>query len=222
MGTPRIGVLGGTFDPIHYGHLAIAEAVREALVLHRVFIVPATQQPLKTQQSRATAQQRLEMVRLACASNPAFTPSDIELRRAPPSYTSETLHALQAAETEVVEGNPAWWFILGGDALATFPRWHDPQAILARARLVVVQRPGSTLDMEHLEHQVPGLAARTDMIPFPLLTIASTALRERLAAGQTVRYLLPDAVINYIQTHRLYLPDQSDQASHPDTTGAGV
>jgi nicotinate-nucleotide adenylyltransferase len=203
----RIGVLGGTFDPVHYGHLAIAEEVRYALDLTSVYMVPVVRQPLKPERSRAGPQQRLEMVRLACASNAAFVPSDIDLQREPPSFTVDTLAALR----RVVGSDAQVWFILGGDSLTTFPQWYAPQQIIALAQLAIVQRPGYHINMTTLEAHVPGLAARSTLIPGPMLDISSSNLRQRIASGQTVRYQMPDAVINYIQTQNLYTSDQSYQ-----------
>lgn len=200
----RIGVLGGTFDPIHYGHLAIAEEVRWALALTSIYIIPAIQQPLKPQGSLANPQQRLEMVRLACASNPALIPSDIDLRRAPPSFTVDTLATLHA----LLGSDVALWFILGGDSLQTFPRWYAPHRIIGLARLAIVQRPGTAVNIAEVDAQVPGLAARSDLVTGPLLDIASSSLRQRLASGQPVRYLLPDSVLHYIQSQYLYSNNQ--------------
>lgn len=200
VGTERIGVLGGTFDPIHYGHLAIAAEARHVLQLDRVLFVVAAQQPLKARGHIASATQRLAMVELACAGEPAFAPSDVELRRPPPSYTADTLRELRALAPPQAE----LWFILGADALAELPRWHRAAEIIALARLAVVQRPGSALDLAALDGRLPGLRARTTPIEGPRLDIASRALRERRAAGLPLRYQLPDTVIAYIEEQGLY------------------
>ncbi len=196
----RIGILGGTFDPIHYGHLAIAEEVRWSLDLHQIYLVPAAQQPFKQGNHSAHPEQRLEMVRLACASNPHFLPSDIELRRGPPSFTVDTLTEFRAmlGDTALI------WFVLGGDALKDFPRWYRASQIIQLAQLAVVTRPGFTADLAALDAALPGLAARTQFIEGPRLDIASSTLRQRIAQGQPVRYQLPDAVLDYIETQRLY------------------
>ena len=196
----RIGVLGGTFDPIHYGHLAIAAEARHALRLDRVLFVVASQQPLKTGGHAASAAQRLAMIKLACADEPAFVPSDIELRRAPPSYTVDTLAELRAALPPQAE----LYFILGGDAIAAFPRWHRAADIVALARLAAVQRPGAAADLAALDARLPGIRERTTVIAGPGLEIASSDLRARRAAGLPLRYQLPDAVIAYIEEQGLY------------------
>lgn len=200
----RVGILGGTFDPIHYGHLAIAEEVACALELAHIYMVPAAQQPLKPARHLATPQQRLDMVRLACEDNPRLIPSDLELRRTPPSFTVDTLQefrALLGSDTEM-------WFILGSDALADLPRWHAARELVALTSFAVVVRPGAAIDLARLEPVLPGLTARTAIIAGPRLDIASSDLRQRIAAGQPVRYQLPERVRRYILAQQLYLPRQ--------------
>jgi len=149
----RIGVLGGTFDPIHYGHLAIAVEARWVPQLEQVLFVVAAQQLLKLGGHATTAQQRLEMVRLACASEPAFLPSDIELRRAPPCYTVDTLNELRATLPTPHE----LFFIIGGDTLADLPRWYAAARLIGLAQLAVVERPGSREDPAALAERLPSL-----------------------------------------------------------------
>lgn len=202
----RIGVLGGTFDPIHYGHLAMAEEARLQLALDRVYLVPVAQQPLKDSHY-ARPQQRFAMVQLACQGNQSLVASDLELRRPPPSYTADTLRALHqqlAAETGSNQQNRTIWFILGADTLASFPRWHQPRQVLEQARLAVVNRPGVSIDWQPLEAALPGMQQQTDMLAELALAISSHQLRQRFASGRAVRYQLPDAVITYIQKQQLY------------------
>lgn len=201
----RVGILGGTFDPVHYGHLAIAEEARWALSLTRVYIVPAAQQPLKRAKHSASPQQRLEMVRRACFGNAAFVPSDIECRRSAPSYTVDTLREFQAMLGDTTE----LYFIIGGDALASLPGWHAADRIITLARMVVVARPGASPNLTALDAALPGLAARTILVDGPHLDISSTHLRQRIAAGQPVRYQLPEAVLDYIREQGLYLENQA-------------
>jgi nicotinate-nucleotide adenylyltransferase len=196
----RIGVLGGTFDPIHNGHLAIAAEARWALGLEQVLCVVAAQQPLKRNGHAATALQRLEMVRSACTGEPAFIPCDIELRRPPPSYTVDTLRELQAG----YPGGCELWFILGGDALAELPRWNNAPQLIAPARLAVVARPGAAPDLVELEQRLPGLREHCVLLEGPHLEISSTALRQRRASGRPLRYQVPDAVVAYIEEQGLY------------------
>ena len=199
--TARIGILGGTFDPIHYGHLAIAEEARLALQLDRVLFVPAAQQPLKRGAHIATPEQRFAMVQLACAPNPAFEVSRIELDRPGPSFTLTTLEALQAARIGEVH------FILGDDALADLTRWYGAARVVELARIIAVGRPGSAPDITRILHALPALSERLTVLPGPALDISSSALRRRVAAGQPIRYQTPDAVVAYIDEHGLYQRD---------------
>jgi nicotinate-nucleotide adenylyltransferase len=201
MSTQRIGILGGTFDPLHYGHLAIAVEAAWFLRLAQVYLVPAARQPLKHAPQRANGQQRLEMVRLACADNPLLIPSDIEIRRPPPSYTVETLRLLRADFGDDTD----LWFILGADALMQFHRWHAAAEIITLARLAAIARPGARIELQVLNATLPGLSERVALIEGPHLDISSSEMRERFASGRPVRYQMPDVVLDYIDSHGLYL-----------------
>ena len=201
--TARIGILGGTFDPIHYGHLAIAEEARLALQLDRVLFVPAAQQPLKRGAHIAAPEQRLAMVQLACAPNPAFEVSRIELDRPGPSFTLTTLEALQAARIGELH------FILGDDALADLTRWHGAARVVELARIIAVGRPGGAPDLTRIIQALPALSDRLTVLPGPALDISSTTLRRRVAASRPIRYQTPDAVVAYIDELGLYRLDQS-------------
>jgi nicotinate-nucleotide adenylyltransferase len=196
--TARIGILGGTFDPIHYGHLAIAEEARLALGLDQVLFVPAAQQPLKRGSHIAAPEQRFEMAQLACQPNSAFQVSRIEVERPGPSFTLTTLEALQQAELGELH------FILGTDALADLPRWHGAARIVKLARIVAVGRPGSAPDLVRVEQHLPGIRERLALLAGPALDISSTALRQRVSAGLPIRYQTPDIVAAYIDEHGLY------------------
>jgi nicotinate-nucleotide adenylyltransferase len=202
--TARIGILGGTFDPIHYGHLAIAEEARLALQLDRVLFVAAAQQPLKRGTHSATPEQRYDMTQLACASNTAFEVSRIELDRPGPSFTLTTLEALQSAQIGELH------FILGDDALADLTRWHAAARVVELARMIAVGRPGSKPDLARILQALPALKERLTILPGPALDISSTTLRRRVAIGLPIRYQTPDAVVAYIDNHGLY---RSAQAS---------
>jgi nicotinate-nucleotide adenylyltransferase len=194
----RIGILGGTFDPIHYGHLAIAEEARLACQLDRVLFVPAAHQPLKRGTHVAAPEQRFAMTGLACAPNTAFEVSRIELDRPGPSFTLTTLEALQAARLGEL------FFILGEDALAELTRWHGVERVIELARIIAVGRPGRVLNLAQIFQQLPALEGRLVVLPGPALDISSTALRRRVAAGQPIRYQTPDAVVTYIDKQGLY------------------
>jgi nicotinate-nucleotide adenylyltransferase len=198
----RIGILGGTFDPIHYGHLAIAEEARVVLGFERVVFVPAARQPLKRGEHSATPQQRLEMTQLACSDNPAFEVSPIEIERAGPSYTVDTLEALHA------QGVVDLHFIVGADAAADLYRWRAAGRIVAITRIVAIGRPGFVLDRAVLSHHLPGLEARLTLLEGPGLDISSSELRRRISTGQPIRYQTPEPVVEYIAQQRLYQPHE--------------
>jgi nicotinate-nucleotide adenylyltransferase len=184
----RIGIYGGTFDPIHIGHLAIAEDARH------------TRQPLKHELQGATPLQRLEMVRLACATNPHFAVSDLELRRPPPSYTIDTLLALRAEFGSAID----LVFLLGVDAARDLTRWYRATEIIRLVRLAVISRPGYSLSLQELEIRMPGISERCVTIDGPRLDVSSSDVRARLFAGRPVRYQIPDPVLDYIAAHGLY------------------
>ncbi|MEO5965313.1 MAG: nicotinate-nucleotide adenylyltransferase [Candidatus Limnocylindrales bacterium] len=194
-----VGIIGGTFDPIHHGHLAIAEEARESLGLERVLFVPAATPPHKPGRRVADAAHRLAMTRLAIAGNPAFEASDVEVVRAGASYTVDTLEGFVATGI----ANP--WFILSSEALAGFMGWREPVRILGLARLAVVPRGGfETLDRAWVREHAPGHEDRFRFLSGPLLPISGSVVRRRAAVGRSVRYLVPDAVAAYIAEYRLY------------------
>lgn len=190
-----IGLFGGSFNPPHLGHLAVAEACADAVGLDRVIWMPAATAPHKQNDpTLASAEDRLEMVQLAIEGNPRFEVSDIEIRRGGVSYTLETVRQLVAthAGEDLV-------LLLGGDSLAYFPRWRAPRDILELARLVVYQRPGSTLD------EAPGwVLDRATVVEGVPLHLSSTYLRSRVARGQTIRYLVPEPVRQLVAERGLY------------------
>jgi nicotinate-nucleotide adenylyltransferase len=196
----RIGIFGGTFDPPHLGHLALAEAAREQLGLDCVLWVVAGQSPLKQDSEAAPAAQRLEMVQAAIAGHPAFALSQVDVARPAPHYTVDTV-AIIAAERPDAE----LYFIMGEDSLRDLPRWRQPGDLLARCRLAVFQRPGVDTDLTQLEAAIPGLAARVDWVNAPQIDIASRDLRQRVRAGRSIRYLVPEPVLEVIRRHALYL-----------------
>jgi nicotinate-nucleotide adenylyltransferase len=200
LSAERLGVLGGTFDPPHLGHLLLAEAAADHLGLARVLFVPAATPPHKEACAvRAGAGHRLAMTQLAIAGNPRFALARTDLERPGPHYTVDMLRLLRDAHphSELV-------LLIGGDSLRDLPTWSRPQELIALASLGVLRRPADNLDLDALERAIPGLAARTAWIPAPRLDIASSAIAAAIAAGRSVRYLLPDAVLAYIEAHGLY------------------
>lgn len=218
-----LGVLGGTFDPIHHGHLAIAEEAREGLGLEQVLFVPAAIPPHRATPPGATSEHRARMVELAVADNSAFALSRIELDRAGPSYTVDTLRALVTSRP----GLPEPTFILSEEALVGLPDWRDPLGVLGLARLAVVPRAGSdSLGPAWAAATFPGHESRFRWLAGPLLPVSGSVVRARAAAGRSVRYLVPEAVARYIGDHGLYRsqPPATDRAvaatspSHEDSS----
>lgn len=194
----RLGLLGGTFDPPHYGHLLAAQEVAWRLHIDRVLFLPARQNPLKRGEPSSSAEDRCEMVALAVADNPIFELSRLDLDRPPPSYTADLLRALQSPEHEL-------FFLVGADILPELPKWREPQQIVQLARLVVVNRPGApSPDMERVEAVLPGVRERVDRVQIPGVDVSSREIRKRVAAGRPIRYLTPPAVERYIIDRRLY------------------
>ena len=193
-----IGVMGGTFDPIHIGHLAIGEEAREALSLDVVLFVPAGQPPHKPAGSVTSVEHRVAMVELAIADNPAFELSPIEIDRPGPSYTVETVEALARDGDDLV-------LILSAETFAELPSWHEPERLFEAARIAVVPRGGYPApDPAWLAEAFPGRESRVTYLEGLRLGLSSTAIRARVAAGRSIRYLVPDMVGAYIADNQLY------------------
>lgn len=199
-----IGLMGGTFDPIHVGHLAIAEEARDALGLERIFFIPAGEPPHKPAAAVTSAAHRVAMVALAIADNHAFELSRIEVERPGPSYTAETVAELRRAE-EAAGRTADLTLILSVETFLELPDWRDPDQLLATARLAVVPREGYPApDPGWLSEHFPGQEGRVDFLQGPRLGLSSTALRERVSHRRSIRYLVPADVARYIEEHGLY------------------
>ena len=199
----RVGISGGTFDPIHYGHLIIAEQVREAMALDVIIFIPAGTPPHKVESGVTVPEKRYEMVNSAISSNPYFKISDMEIERQGYTYTVDTLKQLRN-----VYGNDAeLFFIIGADVVAEFHTWKDYENIFGLCNFVAVMRPG--FDKENIIKDIQNLEerfkARIDMVDAPLIDISSTYVRERVAQGKTIRYLVPQCVERYIEKQGLYI-----------------
>lgn len=195
----RVAVFGGSFNPIHVGHLIVAEEAAERLGLDRVIFVPAGQPPHKGAQGMAPAAARLEMVRRAIAGNPRFAASDVEVRRPGKSYTVETLEELRKGLPEGTE----LFLVIGEDAAADLPGWREPRRILELARVVVASREGAARGaVARLRRMMPGRRA-PEVVPVRV-EVSATDLRARIAAGRPVRYLVPDAARRVIARRGLY------------------
>jgi len=200
----NIGVLGGTFDPIHMGHLIIAEEVRARLDLTEILLVPAGQPWLKLNNANAIspAEHRLEMVRLAIADEPAFKLSTTEIERPGPSYTVDTMAELR----NQIGAEGKLYFVLGWDNLNQLPRWHQPQRLVELCRLVPVRRVGfASPDLDSLEAAVPGLSKSLVMLDTPQIEISASEIRQRVARGLSIHQLVPEPVEQYIIEHGLYV-----------------
>jgi len=194
----RLGVFGGSFDPVHYGHLRMAEVAREEIGLDRLLFLPAQVSPFKTGREAAPAALRLEMLHLAVADNPAFAVSDAEVRRPGPSYTVDTLRLLADEYPDAKR-----FFLTGTDAVRDLPQWREPEEVITLAQFVVMTRPG-VAPADVLRALPDAWEARITFIDMPGLDISSSYLRERLGQGRSVRYLLPRSVEEFIGAHHLY------------------
>ncbi len=203
----RIGIMGGTFDPIHTGHLIIAEEAGWRLELDRVLFMPAAKPPHKQQQQVTADHCRLEMVRLAIAGNPLFELEPIEIELGGLSYTAATLEVLH----ERYGSPPATelFFIIGTDAAAELLSWYRPERVLQLSRLAVVDRPGYTLPLARLQAGFPDfdMNERIVRVEVPLIEIAANEIRTRVQQGAPIKYLVPAPVEDYIRREKLYLDD---------------
>lgn len=199
----RIGIYGGSFDPIHIGHLLLAETVRERLKLDEVRFVPAAQSPLKLDIKPTADKQRLEMLELAIGGHEHFRIDPREIQRGGVSYTVDTLRELTTEQTE-----DDLFFIMGADSLADLPRWRDPSEICRLAFPVVVARGGEPApDWSILEEYMPADRiefVKESSISIPLIELSSSEIRKRVKENRSIRYRVPRAVEAYIQSHHLY------------------
>lgn len=198
----NIGVFGGTFDPVHNGHLAVAEEVKTQLNLAQVIFVPAGQPWLKTDRTISLSEHRLKMLRLALADKSYFKLSTIDVERAGPSYTIDTITELR----EKLSDEDELFFILGRDSLAQLPQWRDTARLIQLCYLVVVPRPGSPRpDLKALEASIPGLSQRVMLLDRPEIDVSATIIRDRVARGLSIRHLVPEPVNRYIKEQGLYM-----------------
>lgn len=195
----RIGLLGGTFDPLHIGHLILGEYAADALDLAHLLYIPAADPPHKQAEQKTPVGHRLAMLEIALKDNPRFTISRVDIDRAGPHYSLDTVQIVQAQYPAA-----ELYFVMGGDSLRDLPRWHRPADLIRHCKLAVMGRPGAAIHPAMHEPLLPGLAERVVMIDAPLIEISSTEIVQRLKSGRSVRYLLPDAVLAYIQQHNLY------------------
>ncbi len=197
----ELGVIGGTFDPIHNGHLVVAEEVSAQLNLAEIILVPAGQPWLNKTSSISAAEHRLEMVRLAIVDRPYLRLSTVDMERPGPSYTVDTIAELQSqlnAGTEL-------FFILGWDSLAELPQWQEPSRLVQMCHLVAVPRVGCPPpDLKKLEAAVPGLSRSIILLDIPQIDVSATVIRQRVAKGLSIDQLVPEPVNRYIKQYKLY------------------
>jgi nicotinate-nucleotide adenylyltransferase len=195
----RLGILGGTFDPPHFGHLRLAEAALTQLSLDKVLFAPAGVQPLKQDHPAAAPEHRARMVELAVAGEPRFALSRADLDRPGPHYTVDLLAILQQQHPAA-----ALWFIMGEDSLGDLPRWRDPARLIQLARLAVLRRPGYEPDWAVLDRALPDLRARLDWIEHAEIDISASDIRWRVQRGLPLTSLAPTQVIDYLMAQHLY------------------
>lgn len=197
----KIGIMGGTFNPIHTGHLLLAQAALEEAELDRVCFMPSGVSYLKCEDTVLDAEHRLRLTELAVFNNPNFTVSDMEIKRSGNTYTSDTLKQLKAEQPE-----NSFYFILGADCLYSMETWYRPEEIFSSCTILAAVR--DNLDLSDLEEKAASLRKRFDaeifLLHLPRIDISSTDIRERIKAGKSIRYMVPDAVRDYILQNDLY------------------
>ena len=197
----RIGIFGGSFDPVHLGHLWIAEAAREQLSLDQVRWIPAATSPLKPHGPTASDEHRLQMVRLAISGNQFFTIDDREIVRGEVSYTVDTVAEIRSEQPE-----DEFFLIVGSDSLATFDRWHQPSRLLEMVTLAVIQRGGDAKIDFSILHDLCSEdrlgSIKNSVVSMPLIEVSSTDLRQRILSGTNIRYKVPAAVEAFIRSEK--------------------
>lgn len=193
-----MGILGGTFDPPHIGHLVLADCAIQSLALDDLLFVPAADPPHK-RSTRVSIRHRLPMLECALALDPRFQLSRVDIDRPGPHYTVDMVRILQAQAPDA-----ELFFVMGSDSLRDLNTWHQPQALIDAVRLAVMRRPEADVPLSIHAALLPNLEERVVVIDAPRLEVSSTEIVERLRAGKSVRFLVPDPVLDYIETHQVY------------------
>lgn len=211
----RLGILGGTFDPIHYGHLLLAECCREQLRLERVWFLPAAVPPHKPRRDLAPGPQRIEMIELAIGGHEALGVCPYEIERGGVNYTVDTLAHLKDEDP-----SRELFFLMGADSLRDLPTWKEPQRLGRLAVPVAVGRSGAKVSPDEVDtlslKVVPSLAERLETVRMPTMDLSSSDIRARVADGQSIRYRTPRAVEKYIESHGLYRAGSEASPKPPD------
>jgi len=199
-----VGLMGGTFDPIHMGHLVTAEEARQQFDLNYVVFVPTGMPPHKDGEQVTLPEHRYLMTTLAVMSNPSFYVSSVEMDSEGPAYTIDTVRHFSFGEKEI----PELFFITGADAILDIFTWKDYEELLRLCTFIAVSRPGYSLEKfrETLDKHCPGMKHKVHLLEIPALAVSSTFIRERVALGKTIKYLTPEPVEQYIKKHGLYVP----------------
>jgi nicotinate-nucleotide adenylyltransferase len=216
MASKRIGIFGGSFDPIHLGHLLMAEQFRSELSLDTVKFIPAKISPFKLNYTPTADKHRLEMLKLAIGAHPNFEIDPIEIQRGGVSYTIDTVEQLQSNQPDA-----SWFLLIGADSLKDFKKWKSPEKLLQSVQLVVARRGGCPepdwKELDGLASEETLRAIQQIRLDIPVMEISSTAVRQRIETKRSIRYLVPAPVEVYIQEHQLYLPPEAS----PSETSAG-
>jgi nicotinate-nucleotide adenylyltransferase len=206
----RVGVFGGTFDPPHNGHLALAKAARQQLGLDKIFWVITADPPHKRGSFISPAADRLALVKAAIAGQPGMVLSRVELDRPGPQWAADTVRLLSEADPEI-----DLVYLMGGDSLRDLPNWGRPDELLRYASLGVLRRPGADIDLTALEQVLPGLAGRVTFVSAPRLDISSHAIRARARAGLPLKQLVPPKVADLIEARGLYRAESTPESKQP-------
>ena len=201
MGKKRVGIFGGTFDPIHMGHLIVAETIMDEFHLDKVVFIPAAVPPHKLDKQISPAKHRYMMTMLATCSNPRFQVSDMEMHRQGPSYSRDTLAQLieeHGSDTE-------FYFIVGADSVENLHTWNRIDELLTMCHFIGASRPGCMPDMEKIAQRFVPLVEKIHCLETPELEISSTEIRHRVGQKRTIRYIVPETVEQYIYKEKLYL-----------------
>ncbi len=196
----RLGIMGGTFDPIHFGHLAMAEEAREIFSLDEILFIPSARPPHKVEKNITPEVHRLMMTYLATQSNEKFQVSPMEILREGLSYTLDTMNQLEkkfGADTEL-------FFIIGADSMVDLPKWHKSQELVSKVHFIATTRPGVEVNLEEVEKFFGDNAKNIFQVEVPGLEISSTDIRERVKSGRSIKYLVPEVVEEYILKENLY------------------